>query len=83
MWDSDVDFDLAAFHALVRALKRTLRQLVESALAHVLLQVPPGGPRGGWMVTTPTGAPFARSIRGVPKSSHLLNGSNSAIATII
>lgn len=38
MWDSDVDFDLAAFHALVRALKRTLRQLVESALAHVLLQ---------------------------------------------
>ena len=39
MWDSDVDFDLAAFHALVRALKRTLRQLVEGALAHVLLQV--------------------------------------------
>ena len=38
MWDSDVDFDLAAFHALVRALKRTLRQLVEGALAHVLLQ---------------------------------------------
>ncbi|CAK9006148.1 unnamed protein product [Durusdinium trenchii] len=37
MWDSDVDFDLAAFHALVRALKRTLRQLVEGALAHVLL----------------------------------------------
>ena len=39
MWDSDVDFDLATFHALVRALKRTLRQLVEGALAHVLLQV--------------------------------------------
>ncbi|CAJ1416586.1 unnamed protein product [Effrenium voratum] len=38
MWDSDVDFDLAAFHALVRALKRTLRQLVEGALAHVLLK---------------------------------------------
>ncbi|CAJ1416587.1 unnamed protein product [Effrenium voratum] len=38
MWDSDVDFDLAAFHALVRALKRSLRQLVEGALAHVLLR---------------------------------------------
>ncbi|CAE7891943.1 Prpf6, partial [Symbiodinium sp. KB8] len=38
MWDSDVDFDLAAFHALVRALKRTLRQLVEGALASVLLK---------------------------------------------
>mmetsp|Transcript_45280 Transcript_45280/g.105693 ORF Transcript_45280/g.105693 Transcript_45280/m.105693 type:complete len:759 (+) Transcript_45280:77-2353(+) len=38
MWDSDVDFDLAAFHALVRVLKRTLRQLVESALASVLLK---------------------------------------------
>eukprot|EP00913_Durusdinium_trenchii_P014735 g13823.t1 len=37
MWDSDVDFDLAAFHTLVRALKRTLRQVVEGALAHVLL----------------------------------------------
>ena len=24
MWDSDVDFDLAAFHSLVRALKRPL-----------------------------------------------------------
>ena len=24
MWDSDVDFDLAAFHSLVRALKRIL-----------------------------------------------------------
>ena len=38
MWDSDVDFDLAAFHALVRVLKRTLRQLVEGALASVLLK---------------------------------------------
>lgn len=38
MWDSDVDFDLAAFHSLVRALKRTLRQMVEGALAHVLLK---------------------------------------------
>mmetsp|Transcript_73169 Transcript_73169/g.161491 ORF Transcript_73169/g.161491 Transcript_73169/m.161491 type:complete len:756 (-) Transcript_73169:92-2359(-) len=36
MWDSDVDFDLAAFHSLVRALKRTLRQMVEGILAHVL-----------------------------------------------
>lgn len=47
MWDSDVDFDLAAFHALVRALKRTLRQLVESALAHVLLQVRATSAGGG------------------------------------
>lgn len=37
MWDADVDFDLAAFHALVRMLKRTLRQLVEGAVANVLL----------------------------------------------
>ena len=53
MWDSDVDFDLAAFHALVRALKRTLRQLVEASLAHVLLQDAMGChgwmPRGWWM----------------------------------
>ena len=46
MWDSDVDFDLAAFHALVRALKRTLRQLVEASLAHVLLQEPWDGEVG-------------------------------------
>eukprot|EP00931_Biecheleriopsis_adriatica_P003970 TRINITY_DN105710_c0_g1_i1.p1 TRINITY_DN105710_c0_g1~~TRINITY_DN105710_c0_g1_i1.p1 ORF type:complete len:754 (-),score=202.76 TRINITY_DN105710_c0_g1_i1:55-2316(-) len=38
MWDADVDFDLAAFHALVRALKRTLRQMVEGAVAFVLLK---------------------------------------------
>lgn len=38
MWDADVDFDLAAFHALVRALKRTLRQLVEASLAFILLK---------------------------------------------
>lgn len=38
MWDSDVDFDLAAFHALVRILKRSLRQLVEGALANILLK---------------------------------------------
>jgi hypothetical protein len=37
MWDADVDFDLAAFHALIRALKRTLRQLVEGAVANILL----------------------------------------------
>ena len=29
MWDSDVDFDLAAFHSLVRALKRRLVQVVK------------------------------------------------------
>lgn len=49
MWNADVDFDLAAFHALVRILKRTLRQLVEASLASILLQdltrvklLPPG-----------------------------------------
>merc|ERR1719191_2558205 len=38
MWNADVDFDLAAFHSLVRVLKRTLRQLVEASLASILLQ---------------------------------------------
>ena len=28
MWDSDVDFDLAAFHSLVRALKRSLVEIM-------------------------------------------------------
>eukprot|EP00930_Biecheleria_cincta_P050595 TRINITY_DN3578_c0_g1_i1.p1 TRINITY_DN3578_c0_g1~~TRINITY_DN3578_c0_g1_i1.p1 ORF type:complete len:758 (-),score=151.08 TRINITY_DN3578_c0_g1_i1:402-2675(-) len=56
MWDADVDFDLAAFHALVRMLKRTLRQLVEGAVANVLLRdlaraklLP-----AGFMCSTPT-----------------------------
>jgi len=38
MWNADVDFDLAAFHALVRILKRALRQLTEASLASVLLK---------------------------------------------
>jgi hypothetical protein len=38
MWNADVDFDLAAFHSLVRILKRTLRQLVEASLASTLLK---------------------------------------------
>jgi len=49
MWNADVDFDLAAFHSLVRILKRALRQLVEASLASVLLKdlkrvklLPPG-----------------------------------------
>jgi len=49
MWNADVDFDLAAFHSLVRILKRTLRQLVEASLASILLRdlskvklLPPG-----------------------------------------
>merc|ERR1712232_694344 len=49
MWNADVDFDLAAFHSLVRILKRALRQLVEASLASVLLEdltrvrlLPPG-----------------------------------------
>jgi len=37
MWNADVDFDLAAFHSLLRVLKRTLRQLVEASLSSVLL----------------------------------------------
>lgn len=49
MWNADVDFDLAAFHALLRVLKRSLRQLVEASLASVLIKnmdfvklLPPG-----------------------------------------
>mmetsp|Transcript_102462 Transcript_102462/g.319234 ORF Transcript_102462/g.319234 Transcript_102462/m.319234 type:complete len:545 (+) Transcript_102462:676-2310(+) len=49
MWNADIDFDLAAFHSLVRILKRTLRQLTEASLASVLLKdlsraklLPPG-----------------------------------------
>lgn len=38
MWNADVEFDLAAFHSLVRVLKRTLRQIVEASLASVLLK---------------------------------------------
>jgi len=38
MWNADVDFDLAAFHSLVRILKRALRQLTEASLASVLLK---------------------------------------------
>merc|ERR1719453_2285164 len=37
-WNTFVDFDIAAFHALVRMLKRTLRQLNESVLAHILMR---------------------------------------------
>merc|ERR1719382_349992 len=49
MWNADVDFDLAAFHSLVRILKRALRQLVEASVASILLKdlgklklIPPG-----------------------------------------
>lgn len=38
MWNADVNFDLAAFHSLVRILKRSLRHLTEAALASVLLE---------------------------------------------
>jgi hypothetical protein len=38
MWNADVNFDLAAFHSLVRILKRTLRQIVEASLASILLK---------------------------------------------
>jgi len=49
MWNADVSFDLAAFHSLVRALKRSLRQLTEACLTSILLKdlskgqfLPPG-----------------------------------------
>merc|ERR1712093_861136 len=38
MWNADVSFDLAAFHSVVRILKRALRQLTEASLASVLLK---------------------------------------------
>lgn len=49
MWNADVDFDLAGFHALVRLLKHTLRQLTQSCLASTVMkdlariQMPPRG----------------------------------------
>mmetsp|Transcript_15913 Transcript_15913/g.25330 ORF Transcript_15913/g.25330 Transcript_15913/m.25330 type:complete len:778 (-) Transcript_15913:171-2504(-) len=55
MWNADVNFDLAAFHAMVRILKRSLRQLTEASLASVLMKdlkrcklLPPG-----FMCSTP------------------------------
>jgi hypothetical protein len=49
MWNADVNFDLAAFHAMVRILKRSLRQLTEASLASILMKdlkrvalLPPG-----------------------------------------
>jgi hypothetical protein len=49
MWNAEVVFDLAAFHSLVRILKRALRQLTEATLSSVLLKdlsktklLPPG-----------------------------------------
>jgi len=38
MWNADVNFDLAAFHSMVRILKRALRQLTEASLASVLMK---------------------------------------------
>lgn len=38
VWNSDVDFDLAAFHSLVRVLQRSLRQLMEACLTSVLMR---------------------------------------------
>lgn len=37
MWNAEVDFDLAAFHSMIRILKRSLRQLTESSLSALLL----------------------------------------------
>lgn len=56
MWNADVNFDLAAFHSMVRILKRSLRHLTEASLASVLLKdmtqvklLPPG-----FMCASPT-----------------------------
>jgi len=38
MWNADVNFDLAAFHAMVRILKRALRQLTEASLTSILMK---------------------------------------------
>jgi hypothetical protein len=38
MWNADVTFDLAAFHSMVRILKRSLRQLTEASLASILMK---------------------------------------------
>jgi hypothetical protein len=38
MWNADVMFDLAAFHSMLRVVKRSLRQLTEACLASVLMQ---------------------------------------------
>jgi len=38
MWNADVDFDLAAFHSLVRLVKRVLRYLTEASLGSILLK---------------------------------------------
>jgi hypothetical protein len=63
MWNADVDFDLAAFHSLVRILKRTLRQLVEASLTSMLIKdlslvklLPPG-----FMCATPNKEDHLRS----------------------
>eukprot|EP00916_Digyalum_oweni_P014510 GHVL01023775.1.p1 GENE.GHVL01023775.1~~GHVL01023775.1.p1 ORF type:complete len:749 (+),score=112.32 GHVL01023775.1:61-2307(+) len=37
-WNSDLSFDLAAYHCAVRVLKRSLRQLVEGATTRTLLR---------------------------------------------
>ena len=38
LWSAKVDFDLASFHCLVRALNRSLRLVVEACLGNVLLR---------------------------------------------
>eukprot|EP00918_Siedleckia_nematoides_P105280 GHVU01229911.1.p2 GENE.GHVU01229911.1~~GHVU01229911.1.p2 ORF type:complete len:387 (+),score=61.29 GHVU01229911.1:2034-3194(+) len=36
-WGADVDFDLAAFHCLLKVLKRSLRQITEASIGSLLL----------------------------------------------
>lgn len=38
MWNADVQFDLAAFHCMVKIMKRSLRHLTEASLAAVVLK---------------------------------------------
>jgi len=68
MWNADVDFDLAAFHSLIRVLKRALRQLVEASLGSLLLKdvsrvkvLPPG-----FMCSTPKKEDHLQSFSVLP-----------------
>ncbi len=72
-----MDFDLAAFHSLVKLLKRTLRQLGEAALASLLIKVGQKkgkgrdgkGLGGGLAVPVPLGVVFIIDVvRGAMRS---------------
>jgi len=67
-WDADVNFDLTAFHSLVRVLNRALRQLTEAVLCSLLLGdvskarlLPPG-----FMCASPVGADHFSTVASFP-----------------